>query len=100
MLAFAAGASEFLEGHAAFALEADVDDGEVLLDRDHTMPLTTEPSCEDPPAKDSFEQRGEIVAGRGGRRRIRNHLFSRCGISPAVRVDGRTAREVSGFRKP
>jgi hypothetical protein len=43
-VAFAAGARIPSSATRPFGLQADVDDGDVLLDGDDSMPLTTEPS--------------------------------------------------------
>ncbi len=51
-IAFAAGPIEFAQRHTAFGLQADVDDGHVLFNRNNDT-LMTELSCKLPPAKDS-----------------------------------------------
>ena len=48
----AAAVGEFLEGNAAFGLQADIDDDEIVVDR-MTRPLTTVPSKLDEPPSDS-----------------------------------------------
>src|SRR5438477_5317257 len=98
-VAFAAGSCELAQRHAAFGLQADVDDGHVLFDRNNDA-LDDGAFLQIAAGKGFVEHRGEIVAARIiGSSSIRSHLFSRCGI-PAVRVDGRIGRGVSGFRKP
>jgi len=75
--AFAAGPGEFAQRHAAFGLEADVDDGHVLFDRNHDA-LDDRAFLQVATGKGLVEHRGKIVAGRiiGS---SRSHLFSRCG---------------------
>src|SRR6202167_5968283 len=76
--AFAAGSCEFTQRHAAFGLEADVNDGHVLLDRNHNA-LDDRAFLQVAAGKGLVEHGGEIVAGRIIRSSSRSHLFSRCG---------------------
>src|SRR5665213_178838 len=76
--AFAAGSCEFTQRHAAFGLQADVDDGHVLLDRNNDA-LDDGAFLQVAAGKGLVEHRGEIVAGRVIGSSSRSHLFSRCG---------------------
>src|SRR5882757_5746183 len=99
-VAFTAGTVEFAKRHAALGLQADVDDGHVFFDRNNDA-LDDGAFLQVAAGKRFVEHRGEIVAGRIiGSSSIGSHLFSSAGYLPAVRVDGRIAREVSGLRKP
>src|ERR1700694_5135315 len=77
-VAFAAGSCEFAQRHAAFGLQADVDDGHVLLDRNNDA-LDDGAFLQIAPGKGLIEHRGKIVAGRIIGSSSRSHLFSRCG---------------------
>ena len=79
-VALAAGPGEFAQRHAAFGLQADVDDGHVLLDRNHDA-LDDGAFLQVAAGKGFIEHRGEIVAGRIVGSSSRSHLFSRCGIA-------------------
>ena len=59
----AAGAGEFLERDAAFGLQTDVDDRDILLDRDD-LALDDGPFAERRTRRRFIEKRGEILAGR------------------------------------
>ena len=62
--AVAAGAGEFAcSAHAAFGLQADVDDGHVLFDRDNVA-LDDGTFLQVAAGKGFVEHRGKIVAGR------------------------------------
>src|SRR5580692_4665726 len=74
----AAGSCEFAQRHAAFGLEADVDDGHVLLDRDNGA-LDDGAFLQIAAGEGLVEHGGEIVAGRIVGSSSRSHLFSRCG---------------------
>src|SRR4051812_15162435 len=76
--AVAAGPCEFAQRHAAFGLQADVDDGHVLLDRNNDA-LDDGAFLQIAAGKGLIEHRGEIVAGRIIGSSSRSHLFSRCG---------------------
>ena len=76
--AFLAGAGEFAQRHAAFGLQADVDDGHVLLDRNNDA-LDDGAFLQIAAGKALVEHRGKIVAGRIIGSSSRSHLFSRCG---------------------
>src|SRR5215470_12998123 len=77
-IAFAAWAGKFAQRHAAFGLQADIDDGHVLFNCDD---LALDNGALLQAAAEGFvEHRREIVAGgREGSSGIRSHLFSRCG---------------------
>src|SRR5207302_2268925 len=78
-LAFAAGTGEFAQRHAAFGLQADVDDGHVLFNRNH-LALDDGTFLQVAAGKGFIQHRGEIVAARVVRSSTsRSHLFSRCG---------------------
>ena len=62
-LAFASANAEFLQRHAAFDLEADIDDGDVLLDRDDRA-LDDGPFGEVALGEGLFQESGEILPGR------------------------------------
>src|ERR1700733_697880 len=76
--AFFAGSCEFTQRHAAFGLQADVDDGHVLLDRNNDA-LDDGAFLQIAAGKGLVEHRGKIVAGRVIGSSSRSHLFSRCG---------------------
>ena len=76
--AVAAGSCEFTQRHAAFGLQADIDDGHVLLDRNNDA-LDDGAFLQIAAGKGLIEHRGEIVAGRIIGSSSRSHLFSRCG---------------------
>ena len=79
-IAFAAGSCELAQRHAAFGLQADVDDGHVLFNR-NDLALDDGAFLQVAAGKGFVEHRGEIVAGRiVGSSGIRSHLFSRCGV--------------------
>ncbi len=77
-IAFAAGSCEFAQRHAAFGLEADVDDGHVLLDRNNGA-LDDGAFLQIAAGEGLVEHGGKIVAGRIIGSSSRSHLFSRCG---------------------
>jgi hypothetical protein len=97
-IAFAAGAGEFAQRDAAFGLQADVDDGHVLFNCNY-LALDDGAFLQIAAGEGLVQHCSEIVTGRIIRSSSRSHLFSRCGILPAIRVKGRIAREVSGVRK-
>ena len=86
-IAFAAGPGEFAQRHTAFSLQADVDDGHVLFNCNY-LALDDRAFLQIAAGKGLIKHRGEIVAGRIIRSSSRSHLFSRCGVLPAVRVKG------------
>jgi len=77
-LAFAAGPCEFTQRHAAFSLQADVNDGHILLDRNNNA-LDDGAFLQIAAGKGLVEHGGKIVAGRIIGSSSRSHLFSRCG---------------------
>src|SRR3984957_7480 len=77
-LAFAAGSCEFTQRHAAFGLEADVDDGHVLFNRNN-LALDDGAFLQVAAGKGLVEHGGKIVTGRIIGSSSRSHLFSRCG---------------------
>src|SRR5579863_5051957 len=87
-IAFAAGPGEFSQRHAAFGLQADVDDGHVFLDRDN-LALDDGAFLQVAAPEGLVEHGGKIFTGRIIGISSRSHLFSRCGDSPAIRVKGR-----------
>src|SRR5882762_4879545 len=76
--AFLAGSCEFTQRHAALGLQADVDDGHVLLNRNNDA-LDDGAFLQIAAGKALVEHRGKIVAGRIIGSSSRSHLFSRCG---------------------
>src|SRR6202012_562530 len=60
---FAAGPGEFAQRHAAFGLQADVDDGHVLFNRNH-LALDDRAFLKVAAGEGLVEHRGEIIAGR------------------------------------
>ncbi len=76
--AVTAGAGEFAQRHAAFGLQADVDDGHVLFNRNHVA-LDDGAFLQVAAGEGLVEHCREIIAGRIIRRSSRSHLFSRCG---------------------
>ena len=94
-LALTAGAGEFAQRNAAFGLQADVDDGHVLFDRNN-LALDDGAFLQVAACEGLVEHRGEIVArGVIGISRSRSHLFSSCGCLAGRWVHGRIARAVS-----
>src|ERR1700730_7547316 len=78
-IAFAAGAGEFAQRHAAFSLQADIDVGHVLFNRNHRA-LDDGAFLQVSAGEGLVQHRGEIVAGRVVRSSTsRSHMFSRCG---------------------
>src|SRR3984957_5120426 len=77
--AFFAGPGEFAQRHAAFGLQADVDDGHVLLDRNNGA-LDDGAFLQIAAGEGLVEHGGKIVTGRIIGSSSRSHLFSRCGI--------------------
>src|SRR5260370_28364449 len=87
-LAVPARPGEFTQGHAAFGLQADVDDGHVLLDRNH-LALDDGAFLQVATGEGLIQHRGKIVAAGGigiSTRSRRSHLFSSCEILPAIGV--------------
>src|SRR4051812_11296979 len=76
--AVAAGPGEFTQRHAAFGLQADVDDGHVFFNRDYNA-LDDRAFLQIAAGEGLVEHRGKIVAGRIIGSSSRSHLFSRCG---------------------
>src|SRR5882762_117734 len=74
----AAGTVEFAKRHAAFGLEADIDDGHVFFNRNNDA-LDDGAFLQIAACEGFIEHRGKIVAGRIIGRSSRSHLFSRCG---------------------
>ena len=79
---------ELAQRHAAFHLEADVDDGQVLLDADDLA--LDDAAFEQVLLGEAFgEQRGELVArgakvlgrGSGGLSHVGRHSLMRCSIA-------------------
>src|ERR1700722_9238420 len=66
-LVTAAGAREFAQRHPAFGLEADIDDGHVLLYA-HNRPFDDGAFLQIPPAKRFLDHAGEVFARRRGGR--------------------------------
>ena len=96
-LIFTAGPGEFAQRHAAFGLQADVDDGHVLLDRNN-LALDDGAFLQVATCKGLIEHRGEIFARRIIRGSTRSHLFSRLRCAGSM-VAGRIAHPVSKVRK-
>src|SRR5450631_1380238 len=85
--AFFAGPCEFTQSHAAFGLQADVDDGHVLLDRNNDA-LDDGAFLQIATGKALVEHGGKIVAGRIIGSSSRSHLFSRCGYRRRLGLRG------------
>src|SRR3954452_15018528 len=79
-IAFAAGAGEFAQRDAALGLQADVDDGHVLFNRNYNA-LDDGAFLQIAAGEGLVQHRSEIVTGRIIRSSSRSHLFSRCGIA-------------------
>jgi hypothetical protein len=77
-ITFTAGSCELAQRHAAFGLQADVDDGHVLFNCNY-LALDDGAFLQIAAGKGLIKHRGEIVAGRIIRSSSRSHLFSRCG---------------------
>ena len=97
--AFAAGPCEFAQRHAAFGLQADVDDGHVLLDRNNDA-LDDGAFLQIAAGKGLIEHRGEIVAGRIIGSSSRSHLFSRCGYRRPFGLRGVSGVKCQGSANP
>ena len=83
-LAFASGAGKLAQRDAALGLQADVDDGHVLFDRNH-LALDDGAFLKVSAGEGFIQHRGEIVAAGvvGICRSSRSHLFSKSEILPA-----------------
>src|SRR3954469_6647649 len=77
-IAFAAGSCELAQRHAAFGLQADVDDGHILLDRNNNT-LDDGAFLQIAAGEGLVQHRSEIVTGRIIRSSSRSHLFSKAG---------------------
>src|SRR4051812_15685646 len=97
-IGLAAGTVEFAKRHAAFGLEADVDDGHVFFDRDNGA-LDDGAFLQIAACEGFVEHRGKIVAGRIIGRSSRSHLFSRCGCRRPFGLKGVIATCSVGVRK-
>src|SRR6195952_2410148 len=97
--AFLAGSGEFTQRHAAFGLEADVDDGHVLLDRNNDA-LDDGAFLQIAAGKALVEHRGKIVAGRIIGSSSRSHLFSRCGYRRPFGLRGVSRVKCQGSANP
>ena len=97
--AFAAGPGEFAQRHAAFGLQADVDDGHVLFNRNNDA-LDDGAFLQVAAGKGLVEHRGEIVAGRIIRSSSRSHLFSRCGYRRPFGLRGVSRVKCQGSANP
>ena len=95
----AAGPGEFAQRHAAFGLQADVDDGHVLFNRNH-LALDDGAFLQIAAGEGLVQHRGKIVAARVIRNSTRSHLFSRCGYRRPFGLKGASGVKWSGFRKP
>ena len=97
--AFAAGSCEFPQRHAAFGLQADVDDGHVLFDRNDDA-LDDGAFLQIAAGEGLVEHRGEIVAGRIIGSSSRSHLFSRCGYRRPFGLMGVSGVQCQGSANP
>ncbi len=97
--AFAAGPGEFAQRHAAFGLEADVNDGHVLLDRNNGA-LDDGAFLKVAAGERLVEHGGKIVAGRIIRSSSRSHLFSRCGYRRPFGLKGVSRVKCQGSANP
>src|SRR6202048_4117758 len=97
--AFLAGSCEFTQCHAAFGLQADVDDGHVLLDRTNDA-LDDGAFLQIAAGKALVEHRGKIVAGRIIGSSSRSHLFSRCGYRRPFGLRGVSRVKCQGSANP
>src|ERR1700688_4157836 len=97
-VAFAAGPCEFAQRHAAFGLQADVDDGHVLLDRNNDA-LDDGAFLQVAAGEGLVEHGGKIVAGRIIGSSSRSHLFSRCGVRRPFGFKGISGVKCQGSAK-
>src|ERR1700687_3638191 len=97
--AFTAGSGEFAQRHAAFSLQADVDDGHVLLDRNNGA-LDDGAFLQIAAGEGLVEHRGKIVAGRIIGSSSRSHLFSRCGYRRPFGLRGASRVKCQGSANP
>src|SRR6202171_2389593 len=98
-IAFAAGSCEFPQRHAAFGLQADVDDGHVLFNRNHRA-LDDGAFLQIAAGKGLVEHGGKIVTGRIIRSSSRSHLFSRCGCRRPFGLKGASRVKCQGSANP
>src|ERR1700730_16060470 len=98
-IAFAAGPCEFAQRHAAFGFQADVDDGDVLLDRNNDA-LDDGAFLQVAAGKGLVEHGGKIVAGRIIGSSSRSHLFSRCGCRRPFGLRGVSGVKCWGSANP
>ena len=94
-----AGSCEFTQRHAALGLQADVDDGHVLLDRNNDA-LDDGAFLQIATGKALVEHRGKIVAGGIIGSSSRSHLFSRCGYRRPFGLKGVSGVKCQGSAKP
>src|SRR6202158_2176905 len=94
-IAFAAGSCEFPQRHAAFGLQADIDDGHVLFYRNNDA-LDDGAFLQIAAGKGLVEHGGKIVTGRIIRSSSRSHLFSRCGYRRPFGVGGASRVKCQG----
>src|ERR1700709_822466 len=97
--AFAAGHCEFAQRHAAFGLQADVDDGHVLFDRNNDA-LDDGAFLQVATGKGLVEHRSEIVTGRIIGSSSRSHMFSRCGYRRPFGLTGVSRVKCQGSANP
>src|SRR5467141_205243 len=97
--AFLAGSCEFTQRHAAFGLQADVDDGHVLLNRNNDA-LDDGAFLQIAAGKALVEHRGKIVAGRIIGSSSQSHLFSRCGCRRPFGLRGVSRVKCQGSANP
>src|ERR1700761_9632537 len=96
---FAAGPGEFAQRHAAFGLQADVDDGHVLFNRNH-LALDDGAFLKVAAGEGLVEHRGKIVTGRIIGSSSRSHLFSRCGYRRPFGLKGVSGVKCQGSANP
>src|SRR6202048_992721 len=98
-IAFAAGSCEFAQRHAAFRLQADVDDGHVLFNCNY-LALDDGAFLQVAAGKGLVEHGGKIVAGRIIGSSSRSHLFSRCGCRRPFGLRGVSGVKCWGSANP
>src|SRR5580704_4468354 len=97
--AFFAGPGEFAQRHTALGLQADVDDGHVLLDRNNGA-LDDGAFLQIAAGEGLVEHGGKIVAGRIIGSSSRSHLFSRCGYCRPLGFWGVSRVKCQGSANP
>src|SRR5436190_6891380 len=98
-IAFAAGAGEFAQRHAAFGLQADVDDGHVLFNCNY-LALDDGAFLQIAAGEGLVQHCSEIVTRRIIRSSSRSHLFSNAGYCRPFGLKGASRVKCQGSANP